>query len=94
MEPMLNEFEQVAATVKYSEPEIPIVLNRTGKFADFTPDAKYWRDHLRNSVRFSESVQELVEGTQEAPYFFSHADLVAHWSAKTGKSRQVRPHAH
>ena len=41
-----------------------------------------------------EPVQELVEGTQEAPYFFSHADLVAHWSAKTGKSRQVRPHAH
>jgi myxalamid-type polyketide synthase MxaB len=61
MEPMLNEFEQVAASVTYAEPSIDLVLNRTGKFCDFVPDAKYWRDHLRNSVRFSESVDVLVK---------------------------------
>jgi hypothetical protein len=37
-------------------------------------------------------VQELIEGTEEALYFFSHADLVEHWAAKTGKKPEARPH--
>ena len=59
--PWPEEFERVAASIAYSKPQIDLVLNRTGKFCDFVPDAKYWRDHLRNAVRFSESVDVLVK---------------------------------
>jgi len=37
------------------------------------------------------SLQELIEGTDEAPYFFSHADLVEHWTSKTGKKAEEFP---
>lgn len=37
------------------------------------------------------SLEELVEGTEEAPYFFSHHDLVAHWMEKTGKKQEEFP---
>ena len=37
------------------------------------------------------SLQELIEGTDEAPYFFSHADLVEHWTSKTGKKAEAFP---
>ena len=37
------------------------------------------------------SLKELVEGTETAPYFFSHADLVHHWTSKTGKPPEEFP---
>ena len=62
MDPMLDEFEQFAATLTYERPRIPIVANRTGKLvetADF--DAGYWRDHLRNCVEFDAGMRCLGE---------------------------------
>jgi myxalamid-type polyketide synthase MxaC len=61
MDPILDEFEKVASSVTYGEPYTDIILNRTGKPADATSkiDAAYWRDHLRNSVLFSDSVEFL-----------------------------------
>ena len=37
------------------------------------------------------SLEELVEGTDEAPYFFSQHDMVAHWMEKTGKKEEEFP---
>jgi len=37
------------------------------------------------------SLEELVEGTEEAPYFFSQHDMVAHWMEKTGKTQEEFP---
>jgi acyl transferase domain-containing protein len=34
MEPILDEFAAVAATVTYAPPQIPLVTNRTGRLAD------------------------------------------------------------
>ena len=59
MDPILAEFEAVAAGVAFSKPKIPLVLNRTGAFCDGLLDAKYWRDHLRNEVRFLDSLKTL-----------------------------------
>ena len=48
MEPMLDEFERVAAEVKYSKPRIPIISNLTGEIlSDTAPTAEYWRRHIR-----------------------------------------------
>ena len=51
MDPMLDEFEEFAATLSYDRPRIPIVANRTGEIVETASfDASYWRDHLRNAV--------------------------------------------
>lgn len=62
MEPMLDAFEAEAARVTYSEPRITLVSNLTGRMAgsEVTTPA-YWRRHLREAVRFSDSVAVLLK---------------------------------
>jgi acyl transferase domain-containing protein/Zn-dependent alcohol dehydrogenase/acyl carrier protein len=61
MEPILQSFAQVAASVTYHAPQIDLVSNVTGRFAapDEVTNADYWRDHVRAAVRFADSVQAL-----------------------------------
>lgn len=63
MEPILEKFEQIAQEVKYSTPQLPLISNVTGKpvVGKEIASASYWRRHLREAVRFSESVQTLYE---------------------------------
>jgi glutamate-1-semialdehyde-2,1-aminomutase len=60
MEPMLPEFQQVAATISYNPPQIPLISNLTGAQVDKI-DAEYWCQHLRQSVRFTDGIQALAE---------------------------------
>ncbi len=63
MEPILDEFEQVASELNYSAPSIPIISNLTGKMLDGKniPDAQYWRSHIREAVQFNAGMQLLAE---------------------------------
>jgi polyketide synthase 12/polyene macrolide polyketide synthase/epothilone polyketide synthase D len=63
METILDEFEKVALKVKYSSPSISIISNLTGKLIenDEICNATYWKQHIRNTVRFSEGMQSLHE---------------------------------
>ncbi len=61
MDAMLDEFAEVANTVEFSPPRIPVVSNLTGEPA---PDeqictADYWVRHVREAVRFMAGVQWL-----------------------------------
>jgi myxalamid-type polyketide synthase MxaB len=62
MEPMLDEFEQLAREVSYHAPRISVVSNLTGELLEQTaPDAEYWRRHIRQAVRFAEGMERLVQ---------------------------------
>jgi acyl transferase domain-containing protein/acyl carrier protein len=63
MEPMLGEFEQEVKQLKIKPPGIPYISNLTGQWitGKEVMESQYWRDHLRNPVRFSQGIQEILK---------------------------------
>lgn len=61
MDEMLDEFEAFAEGVQFKPPGIELVSNLTGKLMSEAPTACYWRDHLRNAVRFSDGMDRVAE---------------------------------
>ncbi|RJP73831.1 MAG: acyltransferase domain-containing protein, partial [Candidatus Zixiibacteriota bacterium] len=60
VEPMLDEFERIAAGVRYAAPRIDLVSNLTGEpIGNHEIDAGYWRRHARRPVRFMQSIRSL-----------------------------------
>jgi len=60
MEPMLAEFEAIAREVNYSTPRISLISNLTGRVVDEAIcQPKYWRDHIRETVRFADGLETL-----------------------------------
>ncbi|MET8454718.1 type I polyketide synthase, partial [Streptomyces sp. NPDC005209] len=61
MEPMLAEFEQIAARLTYSEIATPIVSTLTGAQVSYEDlsDPSYWVRHVRQAVRFADAVATL-----------------------------------
>jgi acyl transferase domain-containing protein/acyl carrier protein len=60
MDPMLDDFAVVAASLTYDTPRIPIVSTLTGEpVAAFS--ARYWVDQVRGRVRFADAVTALRE---------------------------------
>ncbi len=62
MEPMLADFQQVAAEITYSAPKILLVSNVTAQLAEIeiiSPD--YWVDHIIQPVKFADSFQFLLQ---------------------------------
>ncbi|MFB7507064.1 SDR family NAD(P)-dependent oxidoreductase, partial [Streptomyces broussonetiae] len=61
MEPMLQEFREIAASLSYGRLRIPLVSTLTGAPAD--PDElctpEYWVRHAREAVRFADAVTAL-----------------------------------
>jgi acyl transferase domain-containing protein len=62
MEPMLAQFEQIAATLPYREPQIPILSNLTGEplAPEQATDPAYWVSQVRSPVRFGEGIEWLA----------------------------------
>ncbi|MEA3439867.1 MAG: beta-ketoacyl synthase N-terminal-like domain-containing protein, partial [Chloroflexota bacterium] len=63
MDPILDEFSQIASQITYQLPKMPIISNLTGDVIsqDESPDADYWTRHIRNAVQFNKSMQTLAE---------------------------------
>ena len=61
IEPMLDEFDAVAATVAWRQPRVPIASNITGTLLHGSEmaSAAYWRRHAREPVRFAAGMAAL-----------------------------------
>ena len=62
MEEILAEFKQIAGTITYNAPQLPLISNLTGKLITSemqTPD--YWCRHLRSTVRFADGLKTLLD---------------------------------
>ncbi len=99
VEPMLAEFERVAAGVRYDAPRIDLVSNVTAEPIGSTEiDAVYWRRHARQPVRFMPSLRRMhglgyrwfIEAGPQ-PVLSGMASKIddlpnAHWLPSLGKS--------
>ncbi|MEM9447023.1 MAG: type I polyketide synthase [Cyanobacteria bacterium P01_E01_bin.6] len=63
MEPMLEEFRAIAATIQFRSPTIPVISNVTGTVANATQllQAEYWCEHLRQPIQFATGMQTLIK---------------------------------
>ncbi|TMR04968.1 SDR family NAD(P)-dependent oxidoreductase, partial [Actinomadura soli] len=63
MDGVLTEFREIAETLTYSEPRIPIVSNLTGQIATAQQltDPDYWVQQLRHTVRFADGIHTLTQ---------------------------------
>jgi len=60
MDELLDNFEAFAATIDYAAPQLPLASNLTGELMTQAPTARYWRDHLRSTVRFADNLTTLA----------------------------------
>ncbi|AKT41226.1 type I polyketide synthase [Chondromyces crocatus] len=61
VEPILEPFRQIVRTIRLSTPEVPLLSNVTGTWMTDAQamDPEYWVQHLRQPVRFAESLSTL-----------------------------------
>ena len=58
MDPMIDEFAGLAAKLAIAAATIPIISNLTGQLAaDDFASAAYWKRHIREAVRFADSIR-------------------------------------
>ena len=62
MEPVLDRFRQVAQSVQFSPPAMPLMSNLTGQPAgEEVVSVDYWCRHMRERVQFARCVDALVQ---------------------------------
>ena len=62
MDPILEEFQQVAADVNFSAPTIPLISDVSGTVAtEEVTEADYWARHIRQPVRFVDGIATLMD---------------------------------
>ncbi|MCL6285140.1 SDR family NAD(P)-dependent oxidoreductase [Ruegeria sp. 2012CJ41-6] len=62
VEPVLDQFERVAAQISMSPPKMRLISNLTGgRAGPEIATARYWRDHMRNAVMFRDCMSTLMD---------------------------------
>ncbi|GHO57926.1 non-ribosomal peptide synthetase/type I polyketide synthase [Ktedonobacter robiniae] len=62
MEPILDEFATLVASIKLSAPQIPYISNITGTWitAEQATNPFYWSQHIRQPVQFADGITTLL----------------------------------
>ncbi len=61
MEPMLDQFEQIAQSVAFQSPQLTLISNLTGTAAsDEVTMPQYWRQHIRQPVKFQAGLEQMA----------------------------------
>ncbi|MBI1248546.1 aminotransferase class I/II-fold pyridoxal phosphate-dependent enzyme [bacterium] len=61
MDPILDEFEQAVSSIEMKPAAFPIAANLTGELTkDAFTKPDYWRQHLRQAVRFADGIQAIA----------------------------------
>ena len=67
LEPILEEFEELAGQITLGSPKIPLISSFDGKkLDDRIRKPSYWRNHLRNTVCFVDAIQTLASFSIDA----------------------------
>lgn len=62
LDPVLDRFEAAVRQIKLSQPTCTVVSSMTGRIVkQELTDPVYWRNHLRNTVRFADGVTTLQQ---------------------------------
>ncbi|MBN8657042.1 MAG: AMP-binding protein, partial [Anaerolineae bacterium] len=63
MDSILDDFESAARRIHFNAPRLSLSSNLFGGIleAGATPDASYWRKHIRAEVKFAEGMQSLAD---------------------------------
>jgi acyl transferase domain-containing protein/thioesterase domain-containing protein/acyl carrier protein len=66
LEGILGRFREFLRGMTLNRPALPVISNLTGEWLtdDQATDPEYWVRHLRNTVRYSEGLQKLLEAPQ------------------------------
>lgn len=67
VEEILSDFKKIVESLRVSPPRIPYVSNVTGTWitSEQATDARYWVDHLRQTVRFGAGLEKLLCGPKQ-----------------------------
>ena len=67
MEPILDAFTERVKQVRLDAPKIPYISNVTGNWitAAEATDPSYWAKHLRQTVRFAEGLEKLLQEPEQ-----------------------------
>ncbi|MGR3219879.1 MAG: amino acid adenylation domain-containing protein [Candidatus Anammoxibacter sp.] len=62
IEPMIDDYRKILSEITFSSPVIPLISNLTGKPVDAEQitTVDYWIRHLREPVRFNDSINHIV----------------------------------
>ena len=63
MDPIVQEFIELLASIELGSPSLQYVSNVTGKWIDAerATSPEYWATHLRRAVRFGDGIRFLLE---------------------------------
>ncbi|MEO1410702.1 MAG: amino acid adenylation domain-containing protein [Bacteroidota bacterium] len=67
VEPILRDFERFLKGIAFGEAQLPLISNVTGQWArpGELQSPRYWANHLRQTVRFSDGIGHLLEIDQQ-----------------------------
>ncbi|MEH0972254.1 SDR family NAD(P)-dependent oxidoreductase [Micromonospora sp. CPCC 205546] len=87
MDPMLDDYRAVAASITHHEPRIPVTSTVTGR--PLTPTPEHWVDQVRHTVRFHDAVTTLTTTCNVDTFLEIGPDTVLATAAASGDATAI-----